>query len=153
MVDPSLAGSYDFDDMAKVVAIASMCVHLEVTHRPFMVEVVQVLKLIYNDTNETYGDCCSQKESSALESNFKGVFAPFDSSWWNAGGMTPQLTYGHASSFIIMEYSSGPVEEMENRLFSASSLFGDEMSLPIRHGKRLGPLRTVQRKAALYIFT
>ena len=58
-VYPSLAGSYDFDDMAKVVAIASMCVHPEVTHRPFMGEVVQVLKLIYNDTDETCGDCCS----------------------------------------------------------------------------------------------
>ena len=76
MVDPSLAGSYEFNDMAKVVAIASICVHPEVTHRPFMVEVVQVLKLIYNDTDETYGDCCSQKESSALESDFEGDFAP-----------------------------------------------------------------------------
>ena len=50
-----MVGSYDFDDMAKVVAIASMCVHPEVTHRPFMVEVVQVLKLIYNETDETCG--------------------------------------------------------------------------------------------------
>ena len=52
-----------------------------------------------------------------------------------------------------MEYSSTRIEEMENRLFSASSLFGDEMSLPIRHGNRSGPLRTVQRKSALYRFT
>ena len=59
LVDPSLARSYDFDDMAKVVVIASMCVHLEVTHRPFMGEVMQVLKLIYNDTDATCGDCCS----------------------------------------------------------------------------------------------
>ena len=40
LVDPSLAGSYDFDNMAKVVAIASMCVHPEVIQRPFMGEVV-----------------------------------------------------------------------------------------------------------------
>ena len=59
LVDPSFAGSYDFDDMAKVVAIASMCVYPEVTHKPFMGEVMQVLKLIYNDTDETCGDCCS----------------------------------------------------------------------------------------------
>ncbi|EPS58016.1 hypothetical protein M569_16801, partial [Genlisea aurea] len=39
LVDPSLAGTYGFDDMAKVAAIASMCVHPEVTHRPFMGEV------------------------------------------------------------------------------------------------------------------
>ena len=52
-----------------------------------------------------------------------------------------------------MEYSSGPIKEMENKLFSALSLFGDETSLPIRHGNRSGPLRTVRRKAALYRFT
>lgn len=105
LVDPSLAGSYDFDDMAKVAAIASMCVHPEVTHRPFMGEVVRALKLIYNDTDETCGDCCSRKESSAQESVFKGDFAPFDSSWWNAGGITPRLTYGYASSFITIHHN------------------------------------------------
>ena len=55
-----------------------------------------------------------------------------------------------SSQFITMEYNSGPIEEMENRLFSASSLYGDEMSLPIRHGNKSGPLRTVRRKVALY---
>ena len=55
-----------------------------------------------------------------------------------------------SSQFITMEYSSGSIEEMENRLLLSSSLYGDEMSLPIRHGNRSGPLRTVQRKAALY---
>ncbi|KAF7804582.1 receptor-like serine/threonine-protein kinase ALE2 [Senna tora] len=153
LVDPSLAGGYDFDDMAKVAAIASMCVHPEVTHRPFMGEVVQALKLIYNDTDETCGDCCSHKESSAQESDIRGDLAPSDSSWWNAGGITPRLNYGQASSFITMEYSSGPLEEMENRPFSASSLIGDEISLPIRHGNRSGPLRTVRSKLSLYRFT
>nr|KYP70762.1 Serine/threonine-protein kinase PBS1 [Cajanus cajan] len=153
LVDPSLAGSYNFDDMAKVAAIASMCVHPEVTQRPFMGEVVQALKLIYNDTDETCGDCCSQKDSSARESDFRGDLAPSDSSWWNAGGVTPRLTYGQASSFITMEYSSGPLEEMDNRPFSTSSLIGDEMSLPIKHGNRSGPLRTVRSKLSLHRFT
>lgn len=150
LVDPTLAGGYDFDDMAKVAAIASMCVHPEVTHRPFMGEVVQALKLIYNDTDETCGDCCSQKESSAPDSDFKGDLAISDSSWFHAGGISPRLTYGQASSFITMEYSSGPLEEMENRPFSTSSLIGDEISLPIRHGNRSGPLRTVRSKPAFY---
>ncbi|KAK8473555.1 hypothetical protein PHAVU_001G167700 [Phaseolus vulgaris] len=153
LVDPSLAGSYNFDDMAKVAAIASMCVHTEVTQRPFMGEVVQALKLIYNDTDETCGDCCSQKDSSAQESDFRGDLAPSDSSWWNAGGLTPRLTYGQASSFITMEYSSGPLEEMENRPFSTSSLIGDEISLAFRHGNRSGPLRTVRSKLSLHRFT
>ncbi|QHO45789.1 Receptor-like serine/threonine-protein kinase [Arachis hypogaea] len=117
LVDPSLAGSYDFDDMAKVAAIASMCVHPEVTQRPFMGEVVQALKLIYNDADETCGDYCSQKDSSVQDSDFRGDLAPSDSRWWNAGGLTPRLTYGQASSFITMEYSSGPLDDMETDRF------------------------------------
>uniref|UniRef100_A0A803PG98 Protein kinase domain-containing protein n=1 Tax=Cannabis sativa TaxID=3483 RepID=A0A803PG98_CANSA len=89
LVDPTLVGCCDFDDIAKVAAIASMCVHPEVTHRPFMGEVVQALKLIYNDTDETCGDCCSQKESSVPDSDFKGDLAVSDSSWWNAGAISP----------------------------------------------------------------
>ncbi|XP_059297372.1 receptor-like serine/threonine-protein kinase ALE2 [Lycium ferocissimum] len=149
LVDPSLAGSYDFDDMAKVAAIASMCVHPEVTQRPFMGEVVQALKLIYNDNDETCADGCSQKESSLPDSDFKGV--PSDSSWWNAGGVTPRLTYGQASTFMTMDYSSGPLEEFENRPFSASSFNpGGGGGLTISHGNRSGPLRTVRSKPALY---
>ncbi|KAJ6319229.1 hypothetical protein OIU78_014787 [Salix suchowensis] len=149
-VESHLHGSYDFDDMAKVAAIASMCVHSEVTNRPFMGEVVQALKLIYNDTDETCGDYSSQRGSSGLESDFKGDLVPSDSSWWNAGGTSPRLTYGQASSFITMQYSSGPLEEMENRPFSTLSLAGDRLSLPIRHGNRSGPLRTVRSKPAFY---
>ncbi|CAA2934070.1 receptor-like serine/threonine-protein kinase ALE2 [Olea europaea var. sylvestris] len=150
LVDPSLAGTYDFNDMAKVAAIASMCVRSEVTNRPFMGEVVQALKLIYNDTDETCGDACSRKESSARESDFKYEFPHSDSSWWNAGGITPRLTYGQASPFITMEYSSGPLEEFENRQFSASGLVEGEAAWPIRHGNRSGPLRTLRSKRAFY---
>nr|TKS12142.1 receptor-like serine/threonine-protein kinase ALE2 [Populus alba] len=149
-VESHLHGSYDFDDIAKVAAIAAMCVHSEVTNRPFMGEVVQALKLIYNDTDETCGDYCSQKESSILGSDFKCDLVPSDSSWWNAGGTPPRLTYGQASSFITMDYSSGPLEEMESRPFSASSLAADHLSLPIRHMNRSGPLRTVRSKPAFY---
>ncbi|XP_019096506.1 PREDICTED: receptor-like serine/threonine-protein kinase ALE2 [Camelina sativa] len=120
LVDPALAGTYNFDDMAKVAAIASMCVHQEVSHIPFMGEVVQALKLIYNDADETCGDYCSQKDSLVPNSaDFKGDLAPSDSSLWN---LTPRLRYGQASSFITMEYSSGPLEDMVNRPHSASSI-------------------------------
>lgn len=150
LVDPSLAGSYDFDDMAKVAAIASMCVHPEVTHRPFMGEVVQALKLIYNDdTGETCGDACSQKESSARDSDYKGDSVPSDSSWWNAGGITPRLTYGHASSFITMEYSSDHLEVLESRRQYPASVEGG-VALPITHGNRSGPLRTIRSNRAFY---
>uniref|UniRef100_M4F5V5 Protein kinase domain-containing protein n=1 Tax=Brassica campestris TaxID=3711 RepID=M4F5V5_BRACM len=138
LVDPRLAGTYDFDDMAKVAAIASMCVHQEVSHRPFMGEVVQALKLIYNDADETCGDYCSQKESSVPES--AGDLAFSDSSWWN---LTPRLRYGQASTFITMDYSSGPPEEMENRPHSVSSIPREGgLYLP----NRSGPLRPVRTR-------
>ena len=143
LVDPSLAGNYDFDNVAKVATIASMRVHPEVTHRPFMGEVVQALKLIYNDKYETCGDCCSKKESSVPNSDLRGDLDPSDSSWWNVVGITPRLTYGHVTSFITMEYSSGPLEDMENRPFSASSLVGEEVPLQITHENKSGPLRTI----------
>lgn len=136
LVDPSLAGSYNFDHMAKVAAIASMCVHPEVTHRPFMGEVVQALKIIYNDTYETGGDAYSQRDSSAPDSDLKGGdYEPSDSSWWNAGGTTQ--IYGQASSFITMEYSSG---SLDGREYRRDVVDGG----PARHGNRSGPLRIIR---------
>ncbi|XP_017249821.1 receptor-like serine/threonine-protein kinase ALE2 [Daucus carota subsp. sativus] len=146
LMDPTLAGTYEFDDMAKVAAIASMCIHLEVTHRPFMGEVVQALKLIYNDSDETGGELSTQRDSSAIGSDLKGDFVTSDSSWWNAGGLSPQLTYGSATPFVTMEYSSGSLGEVEKRLFSTSSFNRDRFSLPIRHENMSGPLRTVRSK-------
>ncbi|XP_073289800.1 receptor-like serine/threonine-protein kinase ALE2 [Primulina huaijiensis] len=48
IIDPSLGPDFPFDSIAKVAAIASMCVQPDVSHRPFMGEVVQALKLVYN---------------------------------------------------------------------------------------------------------
>ncbi|KAG4996066.1 hypothetical protein JHK85_027505 [Glycine max] len=140
LVDPSLAGSYDFDDMAKMAGIAFMCVHPEVNQRPFMGEVVQALKLIHNDTNE------SNKESSAWASDFGGELVFSDSSWLDAEELAPRLAYGQASTLITMDFNSDHLEMMENRPFSASSLNGDEISLPIRHRVRSGPLRIAKSK-------
>ncbi|KAK9756819.1 hypothetical protein RND81_01G122800 [Saponaria officinalis] len=150
LIDPNLAGNYNFDDFAKVAAIASMCVHPEVTHRPFMGEVVQALKLIYNDSNETCEDCGSLKDSSVVDLDCKSDAGPSESSWWNAGGAPPRSGYGHGSSFITMDYSSGLLEEMEHRPFSSSSLIGERASLPVTHGNRSGPLRTVKSKPSFY---
>ncbi|KAL8146893.1 receptor-like serine/threonine-protein kinase ALE2 isoform X2 [Apium graveolens] len=149
LVDPTLAGTYEFDDMAKVAAIASMCIHLDVTHRPFMGEVVQALKLIYNDADEADGDVSTRRDSSAIGSVLKGDFVASDSSWWNAGELSPQLTYGHATPFVTMEYSSGSLDQIENRLFPTSSFNRDRFSSPVRHGNMSGPLRTVRSKPSL----
>lgn len=150
LADPSLARNYNFDDMAKVAAIASMCVHPEVTQRPFMGEVVQALKLIYSDINETCAECSTQKGSSARDSEFKYDFGPSERSWWNNDSLTPRLNHGNFSSFVTMDYSSGALEERENRPFSALSLLGGGLFLPIKHGNRSGPLKTVRSKPSFY---
>ncbi|XP_077227258.1 receptor-like serine/threonine-protein kinase ALE2 [Tasmannia lanceolata] len=144
LVDSSLGGKYNFDNMARVAAIASMCVHPEVSQRPFMGEVVQALKLVYNDVDETCRDSYSQKESSSgPDCDFKGDLGP-DCSWWNEG--TPRLTYGYASSFITMDYSSGPLEET-NRPFSTPTLAVGRGPLSLN---RSGPLRTTRKKPGFY---
>ncbi|CAK7356859.1 unnamed protein product [Dovyalis caffra] len=52
IIDPAMKSSVSFDTIAKVAAIASMCVQPEVSHRPFMGEVVQALKLVCNEFDE-----------------------------------------------------------------------------------------------------
>ncbi|KAF9680479.1 hypothetical protein SADUNF_Sadunf06G0125300 [Salix dunnii] len=52
IIDPSLGFDVSFDSVAKVAVIASMCVQLEVSHRPFMGEIVQALKLVSNECNK-----------------------------------------------------------------------------------------------------
>ncbi|KAE9619410.1 putative protein kinase RLK-Pelle-Extensin family [Lupinus albus] len=145
LVDPSLAGTYEFDEMAKLASIASMCVHQEVTQRPFMGEVVQALKLIYNDTDESLGS-----KDSPEESDFADDISPSENGWWNAEGEIPRLAYGQASSFMTMEYSSGRLEEIGNKLFSASSLISDDIFLPIKYANRSGPLKTTRSKISMY---
>ncbi|XP_044496878.1 receptor-like serine/threonine-protein kinase ALE2 isoform X2 [Mangifera indica] len=53
IIDPFIKSDISYDSIAKVAAIASMCVQPEVSHRPFMGEVVQALKLVCNEFNET----------------------------------------------------------------------------------------------------
>ncbi|RWW71679.1 hypothetical protein BHE74_00020559 [Ensete ventricosum] len=65
----------------EVAAIASMCVQPEVSHRPFMGEVVQALKLVYNECDENKGtgscsdDDLSTRDTAARFSNGSGLKA------------------------------------------------------------------------------
>ncbi|RAL51121.1 hypothetical protein DM860_005477 [Cuscuta australis] len=52
VVDASLGPDFPVDSVTKVAAIASMCVQPEVSHRPFMGEVVQALKLVCSETKD-----------------------------------------------------------------------------------------------------
>ncbi|XP_021890243.1 receptor-like serine/threonine-protein kinase ALE2 isoform X2 [Carica papaya] len=67
IIDPAIKSSISYDSIAKVAAIASMCVQPEVSHRPFMGEVVQALKLVCNEFDEMkelVSIDCSQEEVS-----------------------------------------------------------------------------------------
>ncbi|CAA0821135.1 Protein kinase superfamily protein [Striga hermonthica] len=62
IMDPLLKpGGVPPESFARVAAIASMCVQPEVSHRPFMGEVVQALKLVC-DEFERSRSFCSQEE-------------------------------------------------------------------------------------------
>ncbi|XP_072986993.1 receptor-like serine/threonine-protein kinase ALE2 isoform X1 [Typha latifolia] len=142
LIDQSLKEIYHFDKMAKVAAIASMCVHIEASQRPFMGEVVQALKLIYNDKDENCdGSFSCTEDSAGTDYEFKGEFGT-EKSWWNEA--TPRLTYGCASSFVTMDYSSGPMEEMQ-RPHSTSNI-----ARKVARDNRSGPLRTKEQRAAFY---
>ncbi|XP_022960694.1 receptor-like serine/threonine-protein kinase ALE2 [Cucurbita moschata] len=72
IIDKSLDSSVPFENIAKVAAIASMCVQPEVSHRPFMGEVVQALKLVCNqcnDAREAISQAGSSLDNSSLEMN------------------------------------------------------------------------------------
>lgn len=53
IIDPFIKPNISFDNVVKVAAIASMCVQPEVAQRPFMGEVVQALKLVCTEFEET----------------------------------------------------------------------------------------------------
>ena len=70
LIDPSLSPEVPFDSIAKVAAIASMCVQPEVSHQPFMGEVVQALKLVCNECEETRdlgSRTCSQEDLTSMD--------------------------------------------------------------------------------------
>ncbi|WJX96526.1 hypothetical protein P8452_77722 [Trifolium repens] len=67
IIDPSIGLDVPFDSVAKVAAIASMCVQSEVSNRPFMSEVVQALKLVCNECEEAKEDHGSRSSSQEHE--------------------------------------------------------------------------------------
>ncbi|KVI05882.1 Concanavalin A-like lectin/glucanase, subgroup [Cynara cardunculus var. scolymus] len=65
-----ISSNTPFDSILKVAAIASMCVQPEVSHRPFMGEVVQALKLVCNEFDEIK-ETTSRSFSNEEEVGFK----------------------------------------------------------------------------------
>ncbi|KAJ1439860.1 Serine-threonine/tyrosine-protein kinase, catalytic domain [Sesbania bispinosa] len=120
-----------FDSVAKVAAIASMCVQPEVSDRPFMGEVVQALKLVCNECDEA-------KEAGSRSSSQEDLSVDLN----NVSG---QLTDNFQGQFSATHYDSGV--DIENglsasELFSSSARLGRQVSGSFRIHSYSGPLRT-----------
>ncbi|KAH0456152.1 hypothetical protein IEQ34_014059 [Dendrobium chrysotoxum] len=130
LIDPFLCGICNFDDFARVAAVASMCVHSEASQRPFMGEVVQALKLVYNDMDDINEASYSHRGSSPSQNCYDNGDFGLESSWWSEG--SPRTDYGNAHSIATMDFSSDQIEE-------------------IQRNNRSGPLRSKRKKmSALY---
>ncbi|XP_058073965.1 receptor-like serine/threonine-protein kinase ALE2 isoform X2 [Magnolia sinica] len=132
LIDPALGPDFPFDSVAKVAAIASMCVQPEVTHRPFMGEVVQALKLVCNECDEKRGGSgsCSQDNLSPQDTDTRVSIA------------SGQLPSTH--SFLMANYGSGLEAERvlsTSDIFSTSARFTRHESGSFRRHSSSGPLR------------
>lgn len=153
LVDPALENNFQLDNLAKVAAIASMCVQPEVSHRPFMGEVVQALKLVYNDTdvhNGTGSSNGSQLDDSLAESEMR---AGVRRGWIEQkSSFLPDNT-----SFVSIDYDSGPSragESVTRRPVSASAMLSNsarflrQQSNSFRRHSLSGPLRLSRSRLA-----
>ncbi|GJN02383.1 hypothetical protein PR202_ga19728 [Eleusine coracana subsp. coracana] len=132
LVDPSMPAGYDFEKLAKAAAIASMCVHVEASHRPFMGEVVQALKLIHTGSDGD-GDGATEASSSSPP--------------WRDGSRSTWNDEGPATSPAFPRgYCSDPAgaEETPPRPRSASSAVLDKIESLAMYDWS-GPLRAKGR--------
>ncbi|KAK1281779.1 Receptor-like serine/threonine-protein kinase ALE2 [Acorus calamus] len=127
IIDPSLGSNFPFDSVAKVAAIASMCVQPEVSHRPFMGEVVQALKLVCNESGDEYMGSASV---SLEDSSIVDIEARMS---MGSGRHTETRT------FVTAEYDSSP----EPEIFSIPAV-ARQVSGSFRRHSSSGPLRTTQ---------
>ncbi|RDX84588.1 Receptor-like serine/threonine-protein kinase ALE2, partial [Mucuna pruriens] len=106
VIDPCLGTDVSSDSVAKVAAIASMCVQPEVSDRPFMGEVVQALKLVCNECDEAReaGSSYSSLDlsnSRQLSDNFQGQFSAtnYDSAVDIENGLSVSELFGSSTRY------------------------------------------------------
>jgi hypothetical protein len=113
LVDPSLPpANRDFEKLAKAAAIASMCVHVEASQRPFMGEVVQALKLIYSGNSDetcsgSFGGGATEEESPWNDGR--------SCSWNDTDGTPPRQRVPGAPRPSRIGYSSDPADDASAR--------------------------------------
>ncbi|KAL6226691.1 hypothetical protein ACLB2K_000652 [Fragaria x ananassa] len=139
LVDKNLGSDVPFDSIAKVAAIASMCVQPEVSHRPFMGEVVQALKLVCNEFDEA-------KEIGSRSSSRDDLSIDMAAA---ASTTSEQMPYPFQRQYSAPTYDSGLDTEREAsllKLYSTSVRTGREDSESFRRHSSSGPLGTGRSK-------
>ncbi|TMX01278.1 hypothetical protein EJD97_024785 [Solanum chilense] len=134
IVDRNLGPDFPFDDIVKVAAIASMCVQPEVSHRPFMGEVVQALKLVCNEcgqTKDVVSQSCSQDDLSidmdaGVSTTSSQVLNPIQ----------PQSPVSNSDSELDVERGLSMSD-----LLSPLARYGQQESGSFRRYSSSGPLR------------
>ncbi|KAJ8751086.1 hypothetical protein K2173_016267 [Erythroxylum novogranatense] len=134
IMDPSLRPHIPLDSVAKVAAIASMCVQPEASHRPFMGEVVQALKLICNE--------CDEAKEAGSRSSSQDLSIDMDAE--DSGDSRQLLDPFQNRAIAAANYDSEPDIE---RALSMSNLFGssaryNRQGSSFRRYSSSGPLAT-----------
>lgn len=113
ILDPSLGSDVPFDSIAKVAAIASMCVEAEFSQRPSMGEVVQALKLICHESNDHNigSGSCRQEELTVFQTEARDAsgFGFQTESVLPATFNNSSMFIGEASGSFRRHSSSGPL--------------------------------------------
>lgn len=141
IIDQSIVPDVAFDSIAKVAAIASMCVQPEVSHRPFMGEVVQALKLICSECDgmkELPSRSCSHEDLSLV---MEGRNSTNSSNPLPAPLLSPPSTISDYDYLLDVERDLSMSE-----LLSSSAKFGEQDSESFRRHSSSGPLRTIRTK-------
>ncbi|XP_011011786.1 PREDICTED: receptor-like serine/threonine-protein kinase ALE2 isoform X2 [Populus euphratica] len=140
IIDPSLGSDVPFDSVAKVAAIASLCVQPEVSNRPFMGEVVQALKLVSNE--------CDEAKELDSRSSSQGLSIDMDA---EVSAVSGQLRGSFQNHALVLNYDSEPDIERGlsvSDLLSTSVGYGREGCGSLRRCSS-GPLRKVRGRELL----
>lgn len=137
ILDRCLGPNVPFDSVAKVAAIASMCVQPEVSHRPFMGEVVQALKLVCNEC-----ECDEAREAGSRSSSREDLSIELDP---RAGAGSGQSQHPLQSRYSDPDYDSISNSEQGvpvSEFLGTSAGYTRPISGSFRRYSSSGPLRT-----------
>ncbi|GAB2228007.1 hypothetical protein Droror1_Dr00009836 [Drosera rotundifolia] len=140
IIDPALEPTVQYDNFAKVAAIASMCVQPEVSLRPFMGEVVQALKLVCNEFDDP------REEESRSFHELAETCIDLNS---NLSETSADFVDFSPSHHPMIDYGSSPearVAFSTTDLVSVSGGLGEEEYPSFRRPFNSGPLKLGKKK-------